>query len=315
MADDDGHIAPASGIMYEDDPNPGDYDGGDWGDDIDDDDDEDWDGDWGHGFPEFPPPPHGRGNPYANVYGQSDRNHHSPEPFPRPGRQRDPYTSGSSHGDRYQHIPEPRPRRGGPRNPFTNNFDPRGSYQANPEPFPQRGGPRSPFTNNFDPRGRYQHTPEPIPRRNDRRTSYANDYDRDYQYEDFSPRGANNNRRRHTFGPEEGIRGRFQQIWGTAPSSPHSRNHGQVTTNEVLEEIARRGGRPPPGMSPWRFRDHPPPELVMGSSFNAPRPLHDGSTAIQRSVMSRDAIRGRTQRRSRSGRFWRVVRSFFGHTS
>ena len=280
--------------MYEDDPSPGDYDGGDWGEDDDGDDVEDLDGDWGHGSPGFPPPPHGRGDPYANVYGQRDRYHHSPEPLPR---------------------------RGGQRNPYTTDFDPRGRHQPNPEPFPQRGGPRSPFPNNFDLRGRYQPSPEPIPRRNNRRPSFANDYDRDYQYEDFSPRGANDNRRRHTFGPEDDTHGRFQQTWGSAPSSPHPRNQGYMTRNEVIEEISRGRLGMPPGLSLERIRGMTPGQFFtlgypMVNPYNVPRSMHDfyGLTAPQGSLNTfLDPIRRRTQRRSRSGRFWRVVRSFFGH--
>ena len=321
MADEDVYIAPASGNMYEDDPFPGDYDGGDWDEDFDGDFDGDYEGDWTHGFrfPEFDPPPHGRGNAYANDYEQSDRYRHSPEPFPRPGRQRDPFSNGFGHGDRHQHSPEPFPRLGRQGNPFTNDFGHGDRYQHIPEPLPQRGGPRNPFTNNFDPRGRYQPTPEPTPRRGNRRSSCANDYDRDYQYEDFSPRFANNNRRRHTFGPEDDVHGRFQQTWGSPPTSPHSRNRGHVTENELrnelLEAMSRCGRRHPPWMSPARDRDGTPWELSMHNPRNVPRPLHDELTSIQNSFMYRDATRRRTQTRRKSGRFWRVVRSFFGHTS
>ena len=287
MADEDGYIAPASGNMYEDDPFPGDYDGGDWGEDSDGDFDGDYEGDWNHGFrfPEFDPPPHGRGNAYANDHEESDRYRHSPEPFPRPGSQRNPFTNGFGHGNRHQHSPQP---------------------------FPQRGGPRNPFTNNFDPRGRFQPTPEPTSRRNNRRSSYANDYDRDYQYEDFSPRGANNNRRRHTFGPEDDAHGRFQQAWGSAPSSPYPRNRGHFTRDELLAEVSRRGLRLPPDLAPRRDRDGTPWELSMYNPINVPRPFHDELTSIQNSIMHRDAIRRRTQSRRKSGKFWRVVRSFFG---
>ena len=285
MADDDCNTAPARENMYEDDPSPGDYDGGDWGGDYDGDYDGHWNGEWDYRFPEFNPPPQGRGTAYANDYEQSDRYRNTPDPFPRPGRQRNPFTNDFGHGDRHHHSAEP---------------------------FPPRGGLRNPFTNNSDPRGRYQPSPEPTPRRNDRRSSYANDHDRDYQYEDFSPRYANNNRRRHTFGPEDDVHGRFQQAWGSAPSSPSPRNRGHGRRNGDLGDIFRRGSRPAPGISPARDRDGTPWDLSMHNPRNAVRPFHGGFTSIQDSIMYRDAIRRRTQTRRKSGRFWRVVRSFFG---
>ena len=298
MADEDGNTARAHGNMYEDDPSPEDYDGGDW------------DGDWDSGFPESPPPRHGRGNAYASDYEQSDRYEHSPEPLPRSRRQRNPYTNDFGHGDSYQHIPEPLPRSGRPRNPFTNNFDPRGRYQSTPEPTPRRdsrrssytngfghggryqhipeplprsGRPRNPFTNNFDPRGRYQSTPEPTPRRSSRRSSYANDYDRDYQYEDFSPRDGKNNRRRHTFATEREILDRFGPAYNILPDSPYPRDRGYATRHENLAELLRITER--------------------------------GWASLQRSATYQDSIREHTEVRPRLGKFWRVVRSFFGHTA
>ena len=247
-ANEDDNIARAHGNMYEDDPSPEDYDGGDW--------DGDSDGDWDSGFPESPPPRHGRGNAYASEYEQSDRYEHGPEPLPRSRRQRNPYTNDSGHGDSYQHIPEPLPRSGRPRNPSTNNFD---------------------------PRGRYQSTPEPTSRRDSRRSSYANDYDRDFQYEDFSPRGGNNNRRRHTFGPEIDIHGRLGPACNILPDSPYPRDRGYGSRDENLAEAFRIAER--------------------------------GWASLQRSAMYQDSHRERTEARPRSGKFWRVVRSFFGHTA
>ena len=293
MADEDGNIAPARGNMYEDDPSPGDYDGGDW------------DGDWDSGFPESPPPRHGRGHAYASNYEQSDRYDHSPEPLPRSGRRRNPYTDDFGHGDRYQHSPEPLPRPGRPRNPYTNNFDPRGTYQS---------------------------TPEPTPRRSSRRSSYANDYDHDDEYEDFSQRYGNNNRRRHTFAAENDVYDRFEQAWGSPPTGPYPRERGYGTRNGHPGDPARRTGGSrnirPDGMSRETardlFRNGYPREYPIDVSWTNPYLLAHRvgmedrrrlNRSHEHSVMYQDSIRGRTEARSRSGRFWRVVRSFFGHTT
>ena len=287
MANDDGNTARAHGNMYEDDPSPEDYDGGDW--------DEDWDSD----FPESPPPRHGRGNTYASDYEQSDRYEHSPEPLPRSRRQRNPYTD-SGHGDSYQHIPEPLPRSGRPRNPFTNNFD---------------------------PRGRYQSTPEPTPRRDSRRSSYANDYARDFQYEDFSPRGGNNNRRRHTFGPENDLHGRFEQARGSPSTGAYPRDRDHGTRNghpaDPLRRPSRSGFRLPAGMPLETARNLTAGDYFrlgypMANPYLVPRSMETGPASnrfYEHSAMYQDAMRGRPEARPRSGKFWRVVRSFFGHTT